>query len=230
MWQTPDGDRTLHSSEAQLVRNSIGMMIDELVACSRGWAHGPPEYSVAAFDELTWTQQVAMLSEVARYLLTDTVDTLPLTAVTEATVAAVFENVRLQIEIEIDHFDNGSAGASGHQTWRELVLETYQGGSADAVDFKFQDDKYDVEHLTADGCDISQWELLVECLADSILSCRDFEMADTLIDEAPDRAEAMKSVLGIHPDYFTSVAPDPPDTEIDRVIDAVRAITHAKPR
>ena len=226
MWQTPDGDRTLRGSEAQLVRRSIAMMIDDLASVYREWSYMPQDYGVAPFDELTLTQQVALLSDVARHLLTDTVDTLPLTAVTEATVAAVFENIRMQIEIEIDHSGEYERVADiGHPSWRELVLTTYQSGS-----FDYGNNEDNVEHLTADSCDELDWELMVECLADSILSCRDFEMADTLVDEDPTRAAAMKSVLGIHPDYFTSVAPDPPEVEIERVFDTVREITHAKPR
>jgi hypothetical protein len=68
---------------------------------------------------------------------------------------------------------------------------------------------------SADSRDTAEWDLLLECLADRILWDCDREMGDEFLDADPDASRAMMAELRIDPDYFTAVAPDPTDEELN---------------
>ena len=100
MWHTSKGDRTLRGEEAALVGTAIDTMIDALLihvddstdeafdAMEDDSFAAECQSGIAVYDSLSPCQRVGLLHDVARHLPTRTESTLPLSATTEATVAA----------------------------------------------------------------------------------------------------------------------------------------------
>ena len=104
MWHTPNGDRKLTGAEAQAVRASIGFMIDTLECEGKELAE-PWMFDIPVFDNLSWQQRIALLARVGGSLLQDESPPPELTAVNEAAVGAIYENLRHCLQFEIESGD-----------------------------------------------------------------------------------------------------------------------------
>ena len=205
MWRTSEGDRTLEGPEAALVAAAVTGMVEQIreesSAYGDQWAYG-----VALFDELTWTQRLAILDQVATHLLTPTPKTLELTAVAEATVGALFQHVRVELDWEIDDFPNPGT------RWRQMVLDAYEATQPDYVQVDDEPEESGEDYgwgtSSAECRDRSAWRDLVKSLTDQILWDRDYEMMADLADQPPDKAALLKSYLGIDDNYFAAAGPD----------------------
>lgn len=235
MWHTSRGDRTLRGDEAALVRNAIDAMVDTLLIHIDDDLEdigGSCESGVALYDALSPSQRIGLLHDVAKHLLTETESTLPLSAPVEATVAAIFVDIRDQIAIEIDFPSTQSKTSEDEPSWRQMVLQAFQSlrrlpdGEEEAEDC----DPLDDDLPEASSRDMDPWEYLVESLVDSILWDRDFEMAESFLDVDPGVSRQRRRLLGIDEDYFTSVPPDPRPDEVFDLISRTRDIVRAKPR
>ena len=235
MWHTSRGDRTLCGEEAVLVRTAIDSMVDALmihIDDDLEDAAAVCESGIAAYDAYSPTQRIGLLHHVAQHLLTETESALPLSAALDATVAAIYVDIRDQVAIEIDFLsiqvDDDRDDAA--PTWRQMVLAAFKevfrpphgnNGVWDAM----------CEELPDEFCqDIRRWEPLVNALADAILWDRDYEMADSFMDVDPGVSHHRRRLLGINEDYFTSVAPDPRPDEVFGLVSMTRDIVRAKPR
>ncbi|TWU38451.1 hypothetical protein [Novipirellula artificiosorum] len=237
MWHTSRGDRTLRASEASLVSLAIDTMIDALLVHlddEDDVAIAPEcQSGIAVYDSLTVSQRVGLLHDVARYLLTDTKTTFPLSATTEAAVAAIFIEVRDQVAIEIDLYpENAKNGLPSEAlTWRLHVLEAHHALSREpAIDDReaiFDDESVVLPQV--DSADLELWEGLIEKLTDAVLWDRDFELADSFLDVDPGVSHQRRRLLGIDNDYFTYVAPDPRPEQVMRLVWNTRDIIRAKP-
>ena len=261
-WQTPGGDRVLDGAEAVLVRTSLGCMIDRLQNRIADPKHLEGDwrwdFDVPLFDQLTTSEQLAVLRQITEHLFTPTPRTLALSAVNEAGVYAIFQTVRQHIEIEIDDqrlsleeddWDSEDWYSDRDPTWRSLTLRAYNECFGDEDGCSREEDYLGVldglseepledadlgfdsiDRPSAYSQDIDQWGELIESLADQILCDRDFEMADDFLDLDPPLANAMKQSLGIRADYYSDVAADVRAEQIAETLNAIRKITHRKPR
>lgn len=228
-WHTEDGDRVLAGAEANAVKESIAVMLDDLSYCRANSLDVLSDYGVELFDELAWEQRLATLEKISRYLFTHTAETLELTAVNEAAVGAVFENIVQQIELEIDR-ELEEQDKSDRYFWRSLVIEAIleTSRSKDEANAECEENNFEVPNL--DSTELDQWRWFVEVLADRILWDRDFEMGHVLVDCPPENSVMLKQILGIDDNYYTAIADDPRSDEVDRMLDSIRAITSKKPR
>ncbi len=239
MWHTSRGDRTLIGHEASLVSFAIDTMIDALLVHldEEDETSLAPECQsgIEVYDVLTASQRVGLLHDVAQFLLTDTEAVLPLSAASEAAVAAIFVEIRDQIAIEIDLYsENGIEGYSDTTLWRRLLLAAYQSlfqsGELDKdFDPEFEElDSEELPQMTSD--DLAIWERLIERLTDAILWDRDFEMAESFLDVDPGISDRRRRLLGIENDYFTHIVPDPRPEQVMQLVWNTRDIIRSKPR
>ncbi len=200
MWHTSEGDRILHGAEAALVRAAVLSLVESIK--DEHFQEGG--YCVQLFDELTWSQRLAVIEHVATHLLTPTEDTPKLTAVNEAAIGAMFEHISLNIDMEIDE-------SPSKLTWRTLVLDACHEAFGIPVN-----DPATVCELD-DGPPIptsvssvrrDQWHPSVQMLADRILWDRDYEMVDEFLDEPPEKAALLRQIMGIDENYFSVAAVD----------------------
>jgi len=167
---------------------------EESTGCVEQWAYG-----IGLFDELTWSQRLVLLERVTTYLLTDTSESLELTAVNEAAVAVLFSHVLIEIDCEIDADQPNSR-------WREMVLAAYS--LCFPNDAAGTDDEEDFALPTSDCDDRDKWSDLVESLMDRILWDRDFEMEAQFLDTPPEKGAILKNFMGIDQEYYSDAAPD----------------------
>lgn len=254
MWQTSTGNRTLHGAEARLVADAIDVMIDDLDEHFIVPDSPPPwQFGISVFDNLGPTQQLAVLHDVATHLLIDTPEPLPLSATNEGAVGAIFEEIRDQIIMEIETsrseiveslsaademaaevavFRRASDFVRPAPSWRQRVLDAFAETQAEDGCDEWIDEWEDDNLLprSAFDRDMTRWEMLIESLADTILWDRDYEMAESFLDAAPDLAKQRRELLGIDDDYYIAIAPDPPAHEIPRLLGWTRSIVRRRPR
>ena len=235
MWHSSRGDRTLQGGEATLVASAIDTMIDALIVHlddqdepddgeldNGGVYQSIPdcESGITVYDRLNACQRIGLLHQIASCLLSDTSRPLKLTATSDAGVAAIFVEIRDQLAIELDL--ESSLAADDSFYWRRLMVDALH---------ELADDPDEVDEVPAVACrDLGVWEDAVDQMVNAILWDRDFEMADGFLDEDPVLSSQRRRLLGIDPDYFIEVAPDPRPQEARQLIRETRAIVRMKPR
>lgn len=110
MWRTSCGNRILHGAEARLFAEALLSLLDEVQPAP----FDDHEIGLSCFDNLTYGQKNSVLSTIGNGLLREDVPMVPLTAVLEGAIAAVFEHLRDCVAFEIDEPDMGT-------TWRQWI-------------------------------------------------------------------------------------------------------------
>jgi len=199
-WHLPGKYGTLAGAEAELFIASVAsiydMMLQEIVEGMDQWDFGIP-----AFDELKWHQRLAILIEVSEALLREDIPAPELTCVREATVGAICENVRHQLDIEIDlSNDNEGPKEDWEYYWRRLVLVhcIEEGG--------LLDDEKPIDETCGDH---ARWHGLAEDGLSSGLLWDDDWLVDHFDDMAPAKAAILKDQFDIPQDYYSAIAPAP---------------------
>ncbi|MEZ6117084.1 MAG: hypothetical protein R3C28_11000 [Pirellulaceae bacterium] len=206
VWKTSRGVRTLQGAEAELVRLALASFIDQVSE--------ELDFSVQAFNDLTQPAKWAVMLEVARGLLSEEFEPVELTAINEAAVACLFDVAAELAQLEAD----------GNRLFPDEPEEyEVRHSILAAVEEVLEADGADSDHVPGVDCDDhGEWQLMVECLADAVLWDNDFELGDVLVDEHPDEAHARKKMFGIDDNYFTAIAPDPSDQEVEKIIAELR--------
>jgi hypothetical protein len=202
MYHTPAGDRVLRGAERRLFVHSLAIMVDLLTD-----SDGDCEFGTTVFDTLTQNQKVAILYKAARCLLCPDEPMPRLTAVLEGAVGTVYRFAEDLVMQEVEEPDV----TRPPPTFRSLVLEAARETHVCDDDSRTNGDKAD-------------WEILLKCLADRVLWDDDFDVQDWQ-DANPETRLRLKQRLGIEDDYYTDVAPDPPDAQIRLYLDALRGLT-----
>jgi hypothetical protein len=220
MWRTTRGERTLVGAEAVLVRKLLAAMYDALeTACI---PHDEAfESGVDLFDRLSAEQQLAMLAIVGEALLNENAEAPPLTALSEATAAAIFGGLQAMLEAELDA-DERSFGhlLDPATTWRSLVRNSVMATNA-------QNEPV----LQTHSIDWERWNLLVTVVSGRVLGKDDWNLEELVVDSGPEQGAATKGELQITLDYFDSIAPDPTGIELQSVrkqLDALTGLRHAE--
>ena len=214
MWQTSQGVRSLEGAEGHLVREVIHYLLDQILVGIE--INEPHLTDVPIFDALQPTQQLVMLSQVAQGLLNCHVDPVPLTAINEGTIYALFSELRALIEVEIDFERRGAS--------RDNTIRTA------AVDVWIQHNQWDIAAGDKDNTpapnslDVDHWAWFVEMIADQILWDRDFDLDGLVADIQPEKADQLKAYLGIEQNYYSTVAPDVKDFDVQEVSNQIRAL------
>lgn len=212
MWRTPLGDRTLVGAEYQLFRELLGYVYDQLDVIH---AHpdAPYRVGIVPFDRLQQPQQLAVLFEVAAALLTAETPAPELTAVREATVSVLLQELRIGIEIEIDSEEYRDVAGP---TWRELLL---------AVFLEDGEESDELPDLTSS--EIEEWDYLIDAAASRILWDQDWDLEDLIVDSDPDKAAMQRKIMRISDNYFQDVPPEPAGVNLVRLRRDLNELTGA---
>ena len=184
---------------------------------------------VGAFDRLGPNQKLAMLALVGRALVKEDVLPPELTSVSEGTVAAVLALLRQEVEMELDAAasptDRRAAETEGNATlWRELVRAAYaEVEGLLAAQFENEQVKPEEQEEPTAGLppvtsdDKAAWESMTDELNDALLWDGDYDEEDLFLDAEPEERAADLEILRIDEGYFTDIAPDPSDAELQEV-------------
>lgn len=140
-----------------------------------------------------------------------------MTAVLAGTVDAIYRELQGIIEMEID---------MGEGTrFREMVLAALdEKGYWDEVNSAQDPDAEADVPPSADCCDFSEWEHLIDSLRTDVLEDYDFDMEGEFLDLPPDQVAVLKQTLNIRPDYFTVVIEDPTGEKVAAIRREVRIL------
>lgn len=198
MWRTQEGLRTLQRAEAALYRAALAQFVEELQEFTTdddNMAVGVP-----LFDKLELGQKLALLHEVGRALLLKSVPPPHPTAVREAAIGAVFTWLALEIDVELD---------MKLRTWRPLILTACEEAKR-AGHFEGP--------LPRPGCrKADEWRFWIENLQFLILWDTDWAEEMVPQDASPEKTAILKQLLTIPEDYYTAIAPDPTERELQRI-------------
>jgi hypothetical protein len=252
MWWTPLGERVLRGAEWKLFRDGFAMVCD-MVQESKTYDDPEMCFvGIEAFDQLQPNQKLALLALVGK-ALKDQDEPMPaLTAHTEAAVAAVYAHVFAMIVMEIEYpaasekkvdgwddpLDDDPLEMDDPFSWRRRALAAYleddeqpeaagnaTGAGNDRVAENSAEDEGAWTPPEVSSSDVDEWEfLVVELLANRILWDGDHESASVYMDAAPETSRDLMNELGIAENYYTAVAPDPTDEELESVRRTLRDI------
>jgi hypothetical protein len=197
------GPRILVGDEAALVRASIGMMVDSLVAEGRDDAD-QDIIGIDWFDQWDWQQRCWLLDEIAASLLTRRPPPPP-AAMWEATIDAIFCNIFDLACLEIDD----PAPVQSTKTWRQSVIDAFrcQQGHDPCV--------------SPDQCDPEPWQIVIAQLSDGILGPRMYQRAEAFRDSERSATQRFLSSKGLPDDFLEQIPPlrsiDQTQLSIDRI-------------
>jgi hypothetical protein len=241
MWQTPHGKRVLEGDEWRLFREGLEMLWDLIED-----AMGEPELAevgIAAFDRLREGPKLALLAAVGRALSDPSVPGPNGTADADAAVAATYRVIADEVVAEIERADDPDRlrdldSPDDVTHWRRLVLAADREvrmlddeypvapSSGDPADVVADEEDEDWVPTNASSRDTAKWELLVDYLAHRILwDDEDFLDGEFFLDLDPDAARRAKAQLGIAEGYYTAVAPDPTDRQLEAVRRTLRELS-----
>ncbi len=194
MWETTRGNRTLAGAEAVVIRETIGELIDSVRAAKMDGESAA--VGVGLFDQLHWQQQLAMLLKVARPLLRRSSAYPGRTALVEATVGAIYAQMLIGVEYEIETQQSSTHSTENDTVRRREIVAALREGEPDE------------NWLDAECVVMNEWETAISILQDWVLPDEDWKMVDLVLDLPADQSEKMKAFTGIDADYFIDIPPD----------------------
>jgi hypothetical protein len=200
MWHTQAGDRTLRGAEAQVFAASLATLISDTNLSPE---FDDYELGIPVFDNLTYNQKITILLVITKGLFREDATAINLTALNEAAIAAVFENLKFNLQEEIDHKED-------NKYWRTFVINAL-------IELDYEDIP------NAKEIDPDEWDLAIGFLFDQILWDTDYLM-DDLMDDPPEVANRIKKEFGIYHEYFTDIVEDPNNQTIDKYLLEIKQI------
>ncbi len=159
-----------------------------------------------------------MLAIVSKALCDETVPTPELTALSEATVAAVYRHLLHAVEFEIEsQIDLETVEPSVF--WRQLLLAACREAQEDWEE--------PLPEVTCD--DLREWQILLECLADRVFWDEDYAIGREFLDADPETSHAKMKAMGIAEDHFLATAPDPSDEQLQEIRRVLLEVTSPAP-
>ena len=210
-WRTSRGKRVLTGTDRVFFLTAFGSLVDEIRAELAGH-RDPAEFGIAVFDRLPPWSKLAVLADVGSALIHKTKICPKRTAISEGAIAAVFSQMHVLIEIEIDiesdtnHEDRFIFRKQVHAALEELCP------------------KADRPEITCG--DTREWYYALQTLSDWILWDQDYLTADEFMDLDPDDTTVIRQVTGIDREYATAIAPDPSEPERQALSLRLRELIH----
>ena len=195
MWRMQSGNRALTEAEWVLFSTGLGLLRDDIEDDIRNQTD--TETGILVFDRLTPEQKLALMADTAFAMREPATPAPRHTAANEGTIAAVFENIRFLLTMELDNAalkDDCEKPTDIRQMLRAIF-----------------DPSVEREDRLPDETDSepTPWDWLLEEFEDRIFWDNDFAMEGEFLDLPPDEVCAKLKQFGIDPDYYLTVPDDP---------------------
>jgi len=202
MYDTALGIRVLYGAEARLFAGAVWSLIDQL----RDFVSASDEQDfehcvgIPVLDALTAAQVIVLADRVSAYLLDSRIEAPTRTAVLDATIAAIFQQVSSDVQVEIDLEFTSTEAEEGDTSIRAQVAEALEQTSDPQNSFLGTPDP---------ECAVMEtWLEVIQRLCDRVLPDANWQLESIVLDSDPSRNAAMKGSMGIHNDYFIDIVPD----------------------
>src|SRR5690349_358791 len=100
MWKTPSGVRVLRGAEAELFKHGLHALLEAIKLSAE--IDEEYELGIFPFGDLNRAQKLQMMEAVAAAILDRKMPAPPANALSDATVGAIYDQLRIEIEIELD--------------------------------------------------------------------------------------------------------------------------------
>jgi len=206
MWNTACGTRVLGKAEAELVGQATWTLTDWI----RNYIPMREDFGnridtgILLFDQMTPAQQVVMLDRVVALLIDSKLEPPAPSALLDSTVAAIYLQIRWNIQSEIDFQDDpiefAEEGQEDCDSFRVLVIDALN----ECPSWEFEP----YPDCPEPDCDeMESWEMAVDSLRDRVLADEDWAMNDLLVDLPPEKNKEIKQAMGIQGNYFVDIPP-----------------------
>ncbi len=212
MWNTAIGKRILVGAERRLIMNAAWGLTDSI--STEATFNDNVQFGIVLFDRLTWQQQMLMLEKVLTPLLEPSIPAPQSTALFDATVAAIYAQLRTELIIELDmaELDKYDSFVGRNFDVRQEILDAL----FEPVDTDEPAEEPPDEGWPSVDCDdIDEWDLAIECLRGRMLADEDWQMDAITMDLPPVKSSRLKKALGIQTAYFIDIPPDGSDEEAE---------------
>ena len=197
-WRTSRGKRVLLGTERELFLTAFGSLVDVIRAEIDGYGD-PAKFGIPVFDSLAPWSKLAVLADIGSALTHKTKKCPKHTAISEGAIAAVFSQMYVLIEIEIDI--ESDTNLEDRFVFRKQVCSALAELCPKA-------DRPEI------ACgDMNEWYYAMQTLSDRILWDQDYLTADVFMDLDPDGTRDVRQMTGIDREYVTTSAPDPRESE-----------------
>jgi hypothetical protein len=147
------------------------------------------------FDVLQPDQKLALLADVALALRDPAVPIPRHTAANEGAIAAVFDTLRLLLQLELDETPSEDSPSTAI---RSLILAAIADGD---------EPPEELPEPTAGNWEV--WEDVLEVIEGRIFWDADYEMGDAFLDRPPEEAHELLALMTIDPEYYTAIPREP---------------------
>lgn len=232
MYETSVGIRALFGAEAQLFASAAWTLTDHLrnlissgdnlsydISPHDASTHDLTPHDLSAYDasthdhllgnpvldSLTAQQVVVLLDRVTGYLLDPSVPAPARTAVLDATIASVFQQIYKEVQAEVEQQLLLAESA-------ELAAQTAEGDTfmrirVAAACCQALQLRSGAMHAPDPECAVMEtWESVIEGLCDRILPDSDWQLEAVMLDLDPSTGAELKGAMGIQDDYFIDIA------------------------
>ncbi|MBX9679922.1 MAG: hypothetical protein K2X38_14260 [Gemmataceae bacterium] len=197
MWAMPNGQRIVSDAEWNLFLVGLESIHDSIEITLLHPELEPVQRHLPPFDTLSGEQQIMVLAEIAGALRWKYAPMPDQTAPREAAVAAVFDELKDCLRMELDGID-----APGSTRLRQAML--------DAAEDESRGDPLP----QASERRIEVWAALVDGIKARILSNDDYLLADEFLDLPPEEADDRYFASGIDREYFLWTPSEPKADEL----------------
>ncbi len=202
MYDTTLGTRVLHGAEARLFAHSVWTLTNDLrnFVSDSGGRSVNHLIGIPVLDALTAGQVIVLIDRVSACLLDSAVAAPERTAVLDAAIAAVFQQIALDVESEIEMQSDSNQAEDNDTMIRTRVAQASAQTSGPQGSVL---DTPDPECTVMDT-----WQFVIDQLCDRVLPDADWQLEPVAMDVEPRHGSAAKRKLGIDEDYFIDVVAD----------------------
>lgn len=198
MWNTSCGCRTLSTSEWAVFAAGLDMLWS-MIEDDMENGDETPLTDVAVFESHSNKQKLLILAELADALQLKDVPAPTLVAYNEAAFQAVIEMFRGML-----HQEMNSEFAESTML-REMLFK------AEGAKSRLPLSREELLKIPQ-----SEWDCKLEGYSEKIQWDSDFEMADQFLDMPPQEARKKMQLMGIDPEYFLTIAPEPTSEQLNK--------------
>jgi len=224
MYDTDLGIRVLLGGEARLFAGAAWELTDQTrdyIPPSESFPNNHPvEFPI--LQPLTAEQLIVLIERVTACLLDPTIEAPQRTALLDATIAAVFQQVTWSVQAEIDW--------QSMETQAEEVDTSMRAQVAAAARDVYDPGEEEIDPPDPECAVMETWGLVIGRLYGSVLADTDWQFGSVMLDTDPEESHALKEIMGVDRGYFTDIAPEA--TVEDAAMawcDLIELITGARP-
>ena len=196
-----------------MVRTALAVLVDQVEMEIEGISESS-DFGVPIFDRLQSRQKLKLIADVGHHLLCSTGPPPPLTATNESAIAVLYKVIEDWVAMELDNeADLREMPGEDPFEWRRRLLDAYRESFPD-----------DPETPAEASRDVAEWGILVEFLETRLLWDADYLDEGLYADQAPEAGQFLKDQMGVPDEYFTAVAPDPTDRDLDVARQKIRGL------